>query len=172
VTILLDKRARAVIEREAVKRRLFETGGSIFGWTDADNVVVACASGPGPKAKHRPRTFEPAPGTTRAAMNRVEEASAGRYGYLGSWHTHPLGTPKPSGIDVGTAKAMAEQDDLLLPEPLLLILSTTGTRRRVEPAELLTWRWDASHRRLRQVTLEDCTLPERHCPPAELIFAS
>jgi hypothetical protein len=46
-TVQLDTRAWTVIERQAVRRRLLETGGSIFGWETSgesgDAVVIACA---------------------------------------------------------------------------------------------------------------------------------
>lgn len=171
-SVRLDRRARALIEREAVTRRLRETGGAIFGWESEGVIVVACASGPGPRARHRLRSFEPAPGTTQAAMLAVASASEGRYGYLGSWHTHPRMAPVPSSIDIGTAKAMAEQDDLRLPAPLLLIISTTGTSLHVEPGILCAWRWDPVGARLRRAPVEDCDLAERHCPPAALLFAA
>lgn len=171
-SVQLDRRARAIIEREAVTRRLRETGGAIFGWETEGIIVVACASGPGPHAKHRLRSFEPAPGTTNAAMLAVASASEGRYGYVGSWHTHPRAAPVPSSIDIGTAEAMAEQDDLRLVAPLLLIVSTTGTSLRVELQNLCAWRWDPVANRLRRVSVEDCDLAERHCPPAALLFAT
>lgn len=171
-SVRLDRRARAVIEREAVSRRLRETGGSIFGWERDGVIFIACASGPGPRAKHRLRSFEPAPGTTRAAMRAVRSASDGRYGYLGSWHTHPRTAPTPSSIDIATAKAKAEQEDLRLPAPLMLILSTTGTSRHVQPATLRGWRWDPVAKRLRPVPVDECELAERYCPPVALLFAA
>lgn len=171
-SVRLDRRARVLIEREAVTRRLRETGGAIFGWESEGVIVVACASGPGPHAKHRLRSFEPAPGTTNAAMLAVAAASMGRYGYLGSWHTHPRAAPVPSSIDIGTAEAMAEQGDLRLPAPLLLIISTTGKSFHVEPRNLCAWRWDPVAKRLRRALVEDCDLAERHCPPAALLFAA
>ena len=167
---LLDSRARAVIEHEAVKRRLFETGGGLFGWEDDKTLVVACASGPGPRAKHRPRSFEPRRGTTAATMQAVQDASGGRYGFLGSWHTHPLAAPKPSSIDTGTAQAMATQEDLRVAAPLLLILATTGTRLRVEAAGLRAWRWEPVQGCLVAVELSECRLEERFCPPEEQLF--
>jgi integrative and conjugative element protein (TIGR02256 family) len=170
--VLLDHRARAVIEHEAVKRRLFETGGGVFGWEDDEALVIACASGPGPGAKHRPRSFEPRRETTAAAMQAVREASDSRYGFLGSWHTHPLAAPVPSSIDTGTARLMAAQKNLRLASPLLLILATTGTKRRVRPGEMRAWRWETDNGRLLATELGDCELQERFCPPEELLFVN
>lgn len=169
--VLLDVRARAAIEREAVSRRLRETGGSLYGWQASEALIIACASGPGPKARHRLRSFEPAPGTTAAVMRAVRDASSGRYGYLGTWHTHPLARPVPSSVDLETARAMADQDDLRLAAPLMLILATTGTQREVSPGALTAWRWDDRLQRLIELPVETCDLPERYCPPAPLMFA-
>ncbi|MDQ2759167.1 MAG: Mov34/MPN/PAD-1 family protein [Actinomycetota bacterium] len=167
----MDRRIRAVIEHEAIERRLHETGGSLFGWEVDEHVFVACASGPGPGAKHRPRSFAPAPSAVAEVMERVRDVSHGRYGYVGSWHTHPCGAASPSGTDTGTAEAMAEQTDLMLPRPLLLILSTTGTARRVRLGELCAWRWQPG-KRLKLTPIEDMQLQERYCPAAELLFAA
>lgn len=172
MTVFVDQRARAIIEREAVERRLCETGGSLFGWEDDENVFVACASGPGPGAEHRPRSFAPAASAVGAVMERVRDVSHGRYAYIGSWHTHPRGTARPSGTDTSTARAMAGQADLMLPRPLLLILSTTGTARRVRLRELCAWRWEPETERLGRAPMEDVQLQERYCPAAELMFAA
>jgi len=170
-TVFVDRRARAIIEREAVRRRLRETGGSLFGWEADDGIFIACATGPGPGAKHGPRSFSPAPATVATAMARVLDVSEGRYGYLGSWHTHPLAAARPSATDSATAKAMAEQDDLLLPRPLLLILCTTGTKRSVRAGELAAWLWTTTSKRLERATVETIELTERYCPAAELLYA-
>jgi integrative and conjugative element protein (TIGR02256 family) len=170
--VLLDRRALAVIEHEAVNRHLFETGGGVFGWEDDEALVIACASGPGRGAKHRPRSFEPRREATAAAMHAVQDASDGRYSFLGSWHTHPLAAPVPSSIDIGTARSMAAQTDLRLAAPLLLILATTGTKRRVRPGEMRAWRWDIDARRLTATNINNCELQERFCPPEELLFVN
>jgi integrative and conjugative element protein (TIGR02256 family) len=167
-TVWLDARARSHIEREAVKRRLCETGGALFGWERDGELVVACASGPGTRAKHRPRSFEAHRATTAAAMRAVARSSERRYGYLGTWHTHPLGHPSPSGIDSDTARRLAAQEDLLLPRPLLLILSTTGQAWNVRPEELRAWRWDPERRCLRAAEVLPCRLDEWFCPEQPL----
>lgn len=169
-TVRLDRHARSAIEAAGVQRRLLETGGALFGWRQDDDIVIACASGPGPGAKHRPRSFQPGPRVTASAMNAVRLSSGGRYGFLGSWHTHPLAAPIPSAVDTGTARGMADQEDLLLPEPLLLILSTTGTSYRVRARELRAWLWSRETERLHDLPIDTVELPERHCPTAAQLF--
>jgi integrative and conjugative element protein (TIGR02256 family) len=169
--VFLDARARAVIERQALKRRVRETGGSLFGWEADEGVYIACATGPGPGAEHHPRSFRPALATVAAAMACVLEVSEGRYGYLGSWHTHPFGTARPSSVDSTTASAMARQEDLLLPRPRLLIVSTTATKRSVQVRELAAWLWTESPERLAKVAVMMIELSERYCPAGELLYA-
>lgn len=167
-TVWLDARARAHIEREAVKRRLCETGGALFGWESDGVLVVACASGPGTRAKHRPRRFVAHRATTAAAMRAVALSSERRSGYVGTWHTHPRGDPSPSGVDSDTASQLAAQADLLLPRPLLLILSTTGQARNVRPGKMRAWRWEPERQRLRAAELVPCHLAEWYCPDQPL----
>ena len=57
-TLWLDEHARALIAHEAAKRPRLETGGALFGYEQDDHLVVACAYGPGPRAKHRRASFE------------------------------------------------------------------------------------------------------------------
>jgi integrative and conjugative element protein (TIGR02256 family) len=165
VTVLLDDDAWAHIQREAVRRGFLETGGGLFGWRDEGDLVVACASGPGRKAKHRPRSFEAHRATTAAVMTAVERASESRYGYLGSWHTHPGGEPVPSSTDSETARQMAEQEDLLLPEPLLLILGTSGRIRRRRVSGTAAWVWSVADGRLQAVHTKHVALATLYCPP-------
>lgn len=164
----LDERARQLIEREAVKRRLCETGGALFGWQTDDDIVVACASGPGTRAKPRPTRFEPDPTTTARAIKLANVESKGRYRFLGSWHTHPRGRAKPSSLDKTTARELADQDDLALPQPLLVILGTTGTKRHVRTGELRAWSWSLEERALQDVEVRGCRLTERYCPTQAL----
>lgn len=149
----LEESAYQAIRTEAPKRRFLETGGALFGYEGDGGVVVVQAFGPGPRAKHRPRSFVPHRGTTAALIDQVWDESAGRYRFLGSWHTHPHARAVPSLTDTRTAVDMTRQDDLRLPEPLLLIQATRGIRD-VELAELRAWRWSASSRTLCELDIE------------------
>lgn len=169
---LLDRRARAAIERCAVDRRLLETGGSLFGWTTESGVIIACASGPGKGAKHRPRSFEPAARAVQASVDRVADSSDGRYSYVGSWHTHPCGDAVPSPIDLGTARSMSQQADLKLRRPLFLIVATTGSSRRVELREIRAWIWSPEDQTMLETTLRPAHVAERLCPCESELFIS
>src|SRR5947207_723259 len=123
MTVWLDGVARVQIEREARRFRLRETGGPLFGFEDEDmdDLVVVGAGGPGPRAKHRRRLFVPDRQAVDRAIAGVHEASEGRYAFLGSWHTHPLGRPSPSPTDIATARDVAADAEADLPRPLVLI---------------------------------------------------
>ena len=94
MTIWLDELAKAIIQDLARGRRFSETGGPIFGYESSggEAIVVAAVFGPGPKARHRPRGLVPDRAATEDAIRQVYELTDGRYRYLGSWHTHRLGS--------------------------------------------------------------------------------
>jgi integrative and conjugative element protein (TIGR02256 family) len=160
----LDEHARALIEHEAAKHPRRETGGALFGYEQDDHLVVACAYGPGPRAKHRRASFEPHPATTSLLMDAVRGASEARYRYLGSWHTHPGGPARPSGQDIATTESVAHEPDVLLDRPLLLIQATRPRGRAAEMDDLRAWRWDPDATWVAPLPIELCRLSERYCP--------
>ena len=143
MTVWLDEAARAQIEREARRHWLRETGGPLFGFDDedSDQLVVVGAGGPGSRAKHRQRLFIPDRDAVDRAIARVHDASEGRYTFLGSWHTHPLGRPAPSPTDIATARDVASDEATDLPRPLVLIQATNPLRRTLRDRDLRAWRW-------------------------------
>lgn len=166
MTAWLDELARVVIEEEARTRRVLETGGPIFGYEGADgnDIVIAAAFGPGPKARHWPLSLVPDRAATGEVIARVHELSEGRYRYLGSWHTHPFGQPRPSGVDIATARDISLQVDVGLPKPLLLIQATRPARRQVGIGSLAAYRWDPATESMEEVPLEVAKLDERLIP--------
>jgi len=164
VTVLLDTRARAAIAQEAGRRRTRETGGALFGFVDGEDVVVVCAYGPGPRARHRRASFEPHGGTTQEIMRAVREDSRQRFRFLGSWHTHPGGVAAPSDRDAATACEIASDAAVLLAAPLLLIQATRRRGRYAEPTELAAWRWDPAAGGLASDAIEAIELEHRWCP--------
>jgi integrative and conjugative element protein (TIGR02256 family) len=162
--VWLDQRARALIAQEAAARKRVETGGALFGFADGEEVVVACAYAPGPRAKHRPTTFEPHPATTAAVMEAVREESQARYRYLGSWHSHPGGVARPSGRDIATTERVASEPEVLLPQPLVLIQATRRAGSTVVAGELRAWLWDPASAWLLPAGIEDIELELRFCP--------
>jgi integrative and conjugative element protein (TIGR02256 family) len=167
--IWLDELAKAVIEEEARRRRFSETGGPIFGYesSEGDAVVVAAVFGPGPKARHRPRSLIPDRAATEDAIRQVHELSEGRYRYLGSWHTHPLGQPRPSSTDTTTARDIASQQDVGIPRPVLLIQATRPARRSVGMGRLAAYRWNPATKRMEELPMHIVELAERLVPSSQ-----
>lgn len=164
--VWLERRAREAIAQEAARRRLRETGGALFGYESAEEVVVACAFGPGPNARHGFRSFIPDPEMTRRLISSVRCTSEGRYRFLGSWHTHPGGTAVPSPADEQTASDLSGQPGLLLPRPLLLIQATRRELQTPRLRELRAWRYP-ERGRLAVAEIVPVDLAERHCPSGE-----
>jgi integrative and conjugative element protein (TIGR02256 family) len=152
MTTWLDRDARTRIEREARRHRLVETGGPLFGFDDEDldELVIVGAGGPGPRAKHRPRSFVPDRDAVDRAIARVHEASEGRYAFLGSWHTHPFGRAFPSGTDTRTATEIANDEGADLPRPLVLIQATRPLRKTLRDSDLHAFRWQILEQQLEQ----------------------
>jgi integrative and conjugative element protein (TIGR02256 family) len=46
--------------------------------------------------------------------------------YVGEWHTHPDSSTVPSGTDYKAMSEIAESDDVLIQNPILLILGITN----------------------------------------------
>jgi integrative and conjugative element protein (TIGR02256 family) len=167
-TIWLDNRARALIEYEACLRPRVESGGALFGWEAGDDTVIACAYGPGPRARHRATTFEPHPATTDRLIDAVHHATEGRYRYLGSWHSHPNGSARPSGTDVATTAAVADEPEVRLPSPVLIIQATRRTPTATVAHELRAWRWDLDQDWLLPAAVKAVELDGPSCPSVEL----
>lgn len=75
-------------------------------------------SRPGPSAKHRLSSFEPDTVWQNKQGQRIHRQSGRRIRYLGDWHTHPRGVPRPSRQDRRTARLIAEDPDFQTPQPL------------------------------------------------------
>ena len=130
--------------------------------------MVACAYGPGARAKHRRTTFEPHPATTAALMDAVRTKSVRRYRYLGSWHSHPGGGARPSGQDIATTERVASESEVLLPRPLVLIQSTRLRSRSAVVSELRAWQWRPEVGWLLPCETEPVRLDERFCGGVEV----
>lgn len=169
MVVWLDEEARRQIHIEAARRRFVETGGPLFGYEGQDeDVVVVVALGPGPKAKHRPRSLIPDREATQAAIELVHERADGRYRYIGSWHSHPLGNAVPSCRDLRTAREVALQLEVHLPRPLILIQATRPRIRLVSVGELAVYRWDPKTERMMAVVLTAVSESKRTYPSVRL----
>jgi integrative and conjugative element protein (TIGR02256 family) len=99
-----------------------ETGGALLGWREGKRTVVQRVLGPGPKAKHGFRSFEPDASWQNEQGRRIYAESQRTVAYIGDWHTHPFGAPNPSRQDASTARLIAEDPGFRAPVPLYAIL--------------------------------------------------
>jgi len=142
----LSDRAEAVIRNEARLRRIVETGGPIFGYLAAygSDTIVELAFGPGPRARHRPRSLIPDQIATQTAITEVHDKSRGASSYLGEWHTHPGGPALPSLRDTLSVRAIAEDPGVDFSAAVMLIVPTAVLRRRVRVKDPAAFRWCAA----------------------------
>jgi len=100
-----------------------ETGGILAGrWTSATQAIVTHIIGPGPRARHGLRRFTP---DTEWQTTELASAWATAPGleYLGDWHTHPLGSAAPSGLDRAATDQIAGYAPARNSRPIIAILS-------------------------------------------------
>ena len=115
---------------EAQRYRLRETGGALLGWHDDEDVVVTRILGPGPNARHGFSHFEPDHAWQGREGRRIYDESGRTIAYVGDWHTHPRGSPRPSPQDKKTMASIAKDPDFRTPNPLSLIVSRPARRNR------------------------------------------
>lgn len=113
--------------REAQVRSPMETGGMLLGYVSpgrgTDQIVIDEIVGPGPRAIHERRRFEPDGAWQEARLADRYEASGRITTYLGDWHTHPDGAPTPSRRDRRTVRAIARSRAARAPRPLMFIMA-------------------------------------------------
>jgi hypothetical protein len=97
-------------------------------------------------------------------MRTVKRNSECRYRYLGTWHTHPGGAPRPSGTDVLTTEHVANEPEVGLPRPLVMIQATEPHQGTTALAQLRAWHWSMEESWLLPCGLENTWLEERFCP--------
>ena len=118
--------ATSAMEREVEKRSVAETGGIFVGFKAEGIVVVAHATGPGPKAKHSLYNFERDVQYCNEEMEKLFYDSNGTLGYIGEWHTHPLGFLSPSGPDDKAMFGISRSRAYRNKEPILMIAKLKG----------------------------------------------
>jgi integrative and conjugative element protein (TIGR02256 family) len=127
---------------EARRWRTRETGGALFGWREGRATVVARVVGPGPNARHGVRWFEPDTAWQVVQGRRIYAESGRTIAYLGDWHTHPFGAPRPSSQDAETAKLIARDARFRAPTPLYAILGrSVRSLASLRPWRLVIYEW-------------------------------
>lgn len=128
-SVWLERAAQRVMLDVAAQFSPFEAGGLLLGyWNDDGIAVVMAATRPGPRAVHRLFSFVPDYGFDDKQVEHAYERSGRYWGYLGDWHTHPLGSSDPSRKDRKVARNIATSKQARSPQPLMAIVS--GWRKR------------------------------------------
>jgi integrative and conjugative element protein (TIGR02256 family) len=139
--VWLPDTAARLVEADAVRWGLRETGGPLFGYEACGELVVTEAFLPGPRATHLPFLYRPDRGAVDRAIEEIHERSGGGERWIGSWHTHPFGRALPSLVDRRTASRIAREAAVACPRPLMLIQTTRPTRSGPRAHALGCWRW-------------------------------
>lgn len=98
-----------------------ETGGILIGYyTNGLSIArIISVSGPPEDSKAGPMWFQR--GTKGLPKIIARSWKNGQY-YLGEWHFHPKGAPKPSNLDINQMTEIANAKRYHCPEPILIIL--------------------------------------------------
>jgi integrative and conjugative element protein (TIGR02256 family) len=137
-----DSSALDQLFREARRWPLRETGGALLGWRDPGESVIAAVLGPGPRARHGLRSFEPDAEWQNEQGQRLYVESGRTVAYLGDWHSHPHGGAVPSGQDRETAEMIATDPAFRAPRPLYAIASKPWRALRRRAWQLTVYEWD------------------------------
>ena len=110
---------------EAYRHFPLETGGVLLGRNDGPSTVVTVVIGPGPDATHRRFAFDPDQEWQEQAIADAWHAADHHLEYLGDWHTHPNGRPRPSKLDITALRTIRDSPDARAAHPVMLIVSVT-----------------------------------------------
>jgi integrative and conjugative element protein (TIGR02256 family) len=166
ITVWLPRQAQEAMAAQVAAAEPDETGGILLGYeVPADcAVVVTDLVGPGPDAIATSAHFDPDGKWQEKEVARIYEESGRHASYLGDWHSHPGGRTRPSRQDRRTARQIAKHSEARVPNPLMLIVSTSEN-----DFGFACFRY--SRRKLRRVVLRlydsarRCEEPRSSCSP-------
>ena len=165
-----------VRQSEEINGPLVETGGHIFGErNDAARVIwVSEVSGPPPDSKASPNGFVCGIEGVAEASKDKSRSSGGSIRFVGMWHTHPKGSPKPSDTDYRSMQEIVDSPALSCPRSLLLIVGTTHEQGAFVATTLLfsKGRVPPFHELARQAEPATITLPENPDPVEDAVERS
>ncbi len=107
----------------AERSRPLETGGMLVGWRVGTEIVVTGVIAAGPHARHERNSFEADGAWQQQQLEDTYRKSGRTVTFLGDWHSHPRGQPRPSPRDRETAALVARSEGARAPQPITLILA-------------------------------------------------
>lgn len=126
LTVYIERVDWATLVGEAVRTLPLETGGIVMGrWLDSTAARITDVIGPGPDAKHEPRSFDPDQDWQESEVARIWTSRAGDVEYLGDWHTHPDGRAYPSRGDSKAAELIASSSEAGAERPIIMIVAVS-----------------------------------------------
>jgi integrative and conjugative element protein (TIGR02256 family) len=107
-----------------------ETGGVIVGFVAPRNRLVLQRFMPPSNRNRASRSWLERDLTdAQAFVNAAYRDTGGKLNYVGEWHTHPEGSPSPSGSDISMLGDMLRNSQLELDFLIGVILGNTGRIR-------------------------------------------
>ena len=162
-----------VRQSEEINGPLVETGGHIFGErNDAALVIwVSEVSGPPPDSKASPNGFVCGIEGVAEASKDKSRSSGGSTKFVGMWHTHPKGSPKPSDTDYRSMRDIVDSPALSCPRSLLLVIGTTREQGSFVATSLLftKGRVPPFHELVRQAEPTTIPLPASPDPVEDVV---
>ena len=106
-----------------------ETGGPLFGdWDDARRVFWIDVADPAPPdSVEAPGSFTCGTEGLTDRNRKLEDASRGATGFIGTWHTHPTSPPDPSGRDLASMSDFFSRPERLPRRFLMMIVGQAAS---------------------------------------------
>ncbi len=140
-TVRMRKSIRLAIERELEARKPVEAGGYLYGAYDLRlrTIYVTTAIPVQPREASASRIRLPEAGKSSVELE-LRKFSGDQIALLGTWHTHPAGSPGPSERDIQQFKEDAGSYARTPSPHLMLIFSETGLTLNLSLPE--AWKGD------------------------------
>lgn len=127
VQVSIDGKTIEYLQSLVARNTPVETGGVLAGCKDAHgNFHITHASDSGPNAKKSVRGFFKDVPYCQQFLDDLYVQSSGNTVYLGEWHSHPNSDNRPSTTDINSLSDIAIQDNYLIDNPVMIILSSNG----------------------------------------------
>ena len=128
--VIIPANVHREITDEVTRKFPLETGGVLMGYSDsAGDVVVTHVIGPGPRAHHALRNFEPDYEFQEEEISKLFRDSGSVCEYLGDWHSHPRGPEALSTTDKNALMNISRHYPARCSEPIMCIVSGDGDWR-------------------------------------------
>lgn len=120
-SVVLNANAYKKMVKYCIQSNPYETGGVLLGNYSGDQSTanILQATPPPKNSKHLKNSFY----RSNHGLQKVLDLlwTQGKY-YIGEWHYHPNSLPIPSGTDINQMISLANNKELMCPEPILIII--------------------------------------------------